>query len=678
MSIGLLRTSAVLSSLLIAACSSGPAQDTPLFDGGVPGGDGGTEPDPTDDEPACTPGESDNQNTALTFDGADDHITMGVAPELGLETFTVEAWVRREGVGLQSGTGVGGIHLVPIAGKGRGETDQGNLNCNYAFGFVGGTLGADFEDSATGGNHPIVGKTAVPWGEWHHVAATYDGSTWRLYLDGKLDAQKQVNATPRADSIQHFGIGATFDSSGAPRGAFAGAMDEVRVWNRALSEQDLNANMYRSIASADGLVGRWALDAAGASVVDTAGENDGTVAGATVAEDGAVLDRGLPPTIKVPVPNNGATIRGDETELSVGAVDPEGDPVSVEFHAREVSAPASAQDFTIVVLPDTQYYSQDYASIFHDQTKWIVDNREAYNIVGVIHNGDIVNRSGEVYQWENADAAMGRLEEALADSKDGVPYGVTVGNHDLISFTPGEFARFDEWFGVDRFAGRGYYGGHYTTNSNSENWVHFTAGGVELVVVSLSYDTTPSAAVLNWAESIFEAHPNAFGILNSHALMFKSGAFDDQGSATYNALKDVANMELMTCGHRTAEVTRTHTFEGNVVHAMLADYQSIEDRQSGYLRIWEFSPANDELTVRSYSPTQDKFQTDANSQFTLEVDLPGAGSAFSAVNTVDAEAGVANVQLGGLEPGKTYEWYVTASDCTHTVQSPVYRFTIAP
>ena len=48
-----------------------------------------------------------------------------------------------------------------------------------------GVLAADFEDTATGLNHPVAGVTPIPAnGAWHHAAATYDGTTWRLYLDG--------------------------------------------------------------------------------------------------------------------------------------------------------------------------------------------------------------------------------------------------------------------------------------------------------------------------------------------------------------------------------------------------------------------------------------------------------------------------------------------------------------
>jgi hypothetical protein len=177
------------------------------------------------------PGDIDT--SALAFDGVDDGVSMGVAPELGLKKLTIEAWVRRDGAGEPGGTGVGRLKLVPIAGKGRGESDGTTLDCNYSFGFIGDTLGADFEDLATGENHPVVGTRKIPMGEWHHVAASYDGTTWRLYVDAMLDAELVVNETPRFDSTQHFGIGTSFDSKGVAAGHLQGAVDEVRVWDHA-------------------------------------------------------------------------------------------------------------------------------------------------------------------------------------------------------------------------------------------------------------------------------------------------------------------------------------------------------------------------------------------------------------------------------------------------------------
>ena len=69
-------------------------------------------------------------------------------------------------------------------------------------------------------------------------------------------------------------------------------------------------------------------------------------------------------------------------------------------------AQVTAPDFSVVVLPDTQYYSQSYPQIFTEQTQWIVNNQANYNIQFVIGEGDVVNIAEQTAQWQNADASV--------------------------------------------------------------------------------------------------------------------------------------------------------------------------------------------------------------------------------------------------------------------------------
>ena len=84
---------------------------------------------------------------------------------------------------------------------------------------------------------------------------------------------------------------------------------------------------------------------------------------------------------------------------------------------------ALCQDFSIVVLPDTQNEAQFYPSVLDSQTSWIVNNQKALNIQMVLGVGDIVNDGADSTQQANADAAMRLLDNA------GVPYMLAIGNH---------------------------------------------------------------------------------------------------------------------------------------------------------------------------------------------------------------------------------------------------------
>ena len=88
--------------------------------------------------------------------------------------------------------------------KGRNEAEGSNVDMNYFLGIDTATnqLAVDFEEGAAGAtpglNHPLIGNTAITNGVWHHAAATYDGTTWHLYLDGQLGRRRSSSANRRA------------------------------------------------------------------------------------------------------------------------------------------------------------------------------------------------------------------------------------------------------------------------------------------------------------------------------------------------------------------------------------------------------------------------------------------------------------------------------------------------
>ena len=101
-------------------------------------------------------------NRALDFGGTNEYVTFGAAPGLGVSTFTIETWFRRDGAGMATNTGTGGIAAIPLVTKGMAETEGGPVDMNYFLGIRSSdnVLVADFEDTATGLNHPVVGTTA--------------------------------------------------------------------------------------------------------------------------------------------------------------------------------------------------------------------------------------------------------------------------------------------------------------------------------------------------------------------------------------------------------------------------------------------------------------------------------------------------------------------------------------
>ena len=290
-------------------------------------------------ETMATP--SADAGTALAFDGTNDYVTFGPAPALGASTFTLEAWVKRAAGGDLMGTGGGGLgsttalpQAYPVLTKGCGEGDGSNVDLNYWLGVTdAGAIAADFESYAAvgswpaGQNFPVVGVSTIPVGEWHHIAATYDGRVWRLFLDGSLDQSRDLGASisPRYDSTQHAALGTSLLSSGIPGtgtssciGFFSGVIDEPRVWNYARSEAQIQAALSTELTSASGLVGRWGLnDGTGSSTAaDTSGSGlTGTLTNGPTWVAGKSM--GAPDTIAPTAPVGvGATPAVGQVELS--------------------------------------------------------------------------------------------------------------------------------------------------------------------------------------------------------------------------------------------------------------------------------------------------------------------------------------------------------------------------
>jgi hypothetical protein len=83
----------------------------------------------------------------------------------------------------------------------------------------------------------LNGSTTINADEWHHLAAVYNGSVLQLYIDGKLDAsQPWTGGIGKNDSDVL--IGENAQQSGR---FFNGLIDDVRIYNHALSESEIKA-----------------------------------------------------------------------------------------------------------------------------------------------------------------------------------------------------------------------------------------------------------------------------------------------------------------------------------------------------------------------------------------------------------------------------------------------------
>ena len=174
--------------------------------------------------PARVPGRFGN---ALSFDGQDDWVTVQDANSLDFTTaMTLEAWVKP--------TDPGSAWRTVVLKEQDGQLVYG-LYANTDSGLPAGHVFTD-------GDSGLTGPTPLPLDEWTHIATTWDGSTLRLFVDAAEVASMPLPG-PAVTSAHPLRIG----GNGVWGEWFKGLIDEVRVYDRALSANELAADRDTAI-----------------------------------------------------------------------------------------------------------------------------------------------------------------------------------------------------------------------------------------------------------------------------------------------------------------------------------------------------------------------------------------------------------------------------------------------
>lgn len=313
------------------------------------------------------------------------------------------------------------------------------------------------------------------------------------------------------------------------------------------------------------------------------------------------------------------------------AVEPSQAQRIADTENRNVNAP-----FSIAIIPDTQYNTKESQGgsndLFEAQIDWILANREKENIAYIIHLGDITDDGDQSpRQWENAAKVMHKLEQPQKGLPDGIPYGMAVGNHDQY---PSQFAAsgrtelYNKYFGVSRFEGRSYYGGHFGSDNDS-HYDLFSAGGLDFIVIYVEYDAFDEQQdeMNNWASELLDRYAERKAIVVTHYTLFLNpvagtnlkgqAPFGKQAERLYHRIKSHPNVVMMMGGHvgDNGEGYRQDTYNGHTVKSFLSDYQSRPMGGNGMMRLMQFDIASDIVHVRSFSPYHDYEEMDDDSNF---------------------------------------------------------------
>lgn len=175
---------------------------------------------------------------AIQFDGHSDSLLIDGRPLVGASTFTIEVVFRPDGGAFEQRF----MHIAetdprtgldaPAAG-----TEDLNERIMFEVRVVGGDWYLDaFVKSQAGSKTLASSKSLHPLGKWYAVAQTYDGKTYRAYVDGKLESEAEVLFVPHGPGRMR--VGARMNRVSY----FHGAIAEARFNDRVLTpEQFLKA-----------------------------------------------------------------------------------------------------------------------------------------------------------------------------------------------------------------------------------------------------------------------------------------------------------------------------------------------------------------------------------------------------------------------------------------------------
>jgi len=155
---------------------------------------------------------------ALSFDGVDDYVDLGNALNFGTSDFSVEAWIKVEGDSIKS--------YQTIISDDYGPWTLYSFEVRESDGHPFIVLRDNEKDGLVS-----EGSVSLRDNKLHHIVAVRDGTRAYLYVDGSFVDSDENENLGAIDSGHNDWIGYKPDNNGA----FNGIIDEIRIYNRALS-----------------------------------------------------------------------------------------------------------------------------------------------------------------------------------------------------------------------------------------------------------------------------------------------------------------------------------------------------------------------------------------------------------------------------------------------------------
>ena len=227
---------------------------------------------------------------------------------------------------------------------------------------------------------------------------------------------------------------------------------------------------------------------------------------------------------------------------------------------------------------------------------------------------------------------------------------------------------FDAAFPLSHYSGKSWFtgggAGAMAGREYRDSYQLFSSGGLDFIVVNL--EINPPSAVVTWANGLLTTYASRRAIVVTHDYLTGSGTRSTVGTALWtNLVSGNCNVFMVLSGHASeeAQLTSTRGASCQPVYQVLQDYQGRTNGGDGWLRYYTFKPSAEQdrrlhLQGSPGSHRRAQFETDANSQFSLDYDMSGAG-AWQVIGTATGvhSGAHATVPWNGLANDTPYEWY---------------------
>lgn len=191
-------------------------------------------------------------SNGIKLDGTDDYVDVGDQANLYIAgSFTIEAWIKPTSLGTTQGI--------------MGDALASGASNNFVLWITGGSVAECWWENPTGTSPKATATTVLQNNRWYHIACSWDGTTRRIFVDGKLEGTNNTAESRASDVGANFTIGR---AGSYPFLHFAGYIDEARVSSSARYLGDFTpARRFASDGSTQGL---WHFeDATGTSATDS-------------------------------------------------------------------------------------------------------------------------------------------------------------------------------------------------------------------------------------------------------------------------------------------------------------------------------------------------------------------------------------------------------------------------